>query len=98
MSDNETSATDEPAPTTRVGDDRIQATGGAWINSPLCYGGPKDIPGSVEITTHRGTVDIVHAVEDAEVEIQVGINLTPAQAREVAVTLWAAADKLEADR
>jgi hypothetical protein len=89
---------DQPVPARRVGSGCIQTTGGAWIDSPLVHAEPRDMPAEVEITKHRSSARITHSLDENGIDIQVGVDLTQMQAREVAQTLLKIADEMEVDR
>ena len=89
---------EEAVPARRVGSECIKTTGGAWIDSPLVHAEPRDMPAEVEITKHRDTARITHALEQDGVDIQVGVDLTQKQARAVAQTILKITDEMEAER
>ena len=89
---------DEAVPAQRVGLECIQTTGGAWIDSPLVHAEPERMPAEVEITQYRDTAHITHMLKEDGIDIQVGVDLTYTQAREVARTLLKIAHKIEDQR
>ena len=89
---------DEAVPARRVGSECIQTTGGAWIDSPLVHAEPIGMPAQVEITVDSRKARITNMLEEDGIDIQVGVDLTGTQAREIAQTLLKIADQMEADR
>jgi len=89
---------EETVPARQVESNSIQATGGAWINSPLVHAEPEGMPAEVEIHLHRQRAQVTHVLQQNDIDIQAGVELTQEQAREVAQTLLKIADELEADR
>ena len=86
----------EPAPTELTGDDRITTTGGGSFRHDIVQTLLEDTGVRVEVTRSFNSEILLSAEIDAgNQHLSIGADLSPQQARELAVVLWAGADAQE---
>ena len=94
----EETADDEPAPTELIGEDRIVASGGGSFRHAIVRTLLEDTNVEIEVVRSPDDLVLLSAQIDTDNQhLDIGADLSPQQARELAVTLWAAADAQEND-